>query len=75
MAHQTATTRCFQNASKVYVAGAGISVRDEDIKQLYGAEATRADVLAGKVQPPQSLSQLYAALNRLSFFAANASAP
>lgn len=55
--------------------GAGISVRDEDIKQLYGAEATRADVLAGKMQPPQSLSQLYAALNRLSFFAANANAP
>jgi hypothetical protein len=55
--------------------GAGISVKDEDIKQLYGAEATREAVLAGQVQPPPAATRLYAALNRLSFFAANAAAP
>jgi lipid-binding SYLF domain-containing protein len=56
-------------------AGAGISVKDEDIEQLYGEEATREAVLAGKVQPPPAATRLYAALNRLSFFASNATAP
>lgn len=56
-------------------AGAGISVKDEDIKQLYGPEARREAVLAGEVQPPPAATRLYAALNRLSFFASNAVAP
>ncbi len=55
--------------------GAGISVKDEDIKQLYGEEATREAVLAGKVQPAPAAARLYAALNRLSFFASHATAP
>jgi sodium-coupled neutral amino acid transporter 10 len=55
--------------------GAGISVKEEDIKQLYGSEARREAVLAGEVQPPPAATRLYAALNRLSFFASNAAAP
>lgn len=62
-------------AASAACAGAGISVKDEDIKQLYGSEARREAVLAGEVQPPPAATRLYAALNRLSFFASNAAAP
>lgn len=57
-------------------AGAGISViKDEELQQLYGQGIKREDVLSGKVEPSEGLGPLYAALNRLSFFADNAGAP
>lgn len=48
--------------------GSGISLNDEDQVAMYGEGVSKEDILAGKVNPPEFLTELYGALNRLAYF-------
>lgn len=54
--------------------GAGFSVKDDQVQQLFGEGVTREDVLSGKVPSPPAMTQLYGSLNRAAFFASNVNA-
>lgn len=48
--------------------GSGITVKDEDQAHIYGPGVAKSDILSGQVKAPPYVSELYKALNRLSFF-------